>query len=299
MNRKSQLLLHPLFITSIILLLLNDFLWKYQFHNWFTGKLSDFAGLFAFTVFFFALFNRHRKIVAVIITLFFLWWKSPLSGNAILFFNSAFHLPVNRIIDYSDLVALTVIPFAFYLKEKNISLSYVRRILVGCACIVCFFSFTATTMLRRIVDDNKVKVDGYLKTKKKEDAIVNSFARHGITLKKDSAIYEKIWNNNYYLKATSANGNRVMIPVDSLYNGVYTKISYGSIYTIPEMQVNGDTIQNIQFIIDELNKRKQEIRVHSFEYKKIPDSILYFSSYELQRRFKKPLMKKIKEIIRE
>ncbi len=40
-SSKQSLLLHPFFIASVLLLLLNDFYLKYAYHNLLTGKLSD------------------------------------------------------------------------------------------------------------------------------------------------------------------------------------------------------------------------------------------------------------------
>lgn len=41
-------LLHPVALISIALLVLNDHWWKWEFSNWWTGKLSDIAGLIFF-----------------------------------------------------------------------------------------------------------------------------------------------------------------------------------------------------------------------------------------------------------
>lgn len=46
-DRQSLLLANPVFISSLLLLLLNDFVFKPVYHNWLTGKLSDFCGLIA------------------------------------------------------------------------------------------------------------------------------------------------------------------------------------------------------------------------------------------------------------
>lgn len=48
--KRSEILASPGFLISLSLLLCNDFVLKPTFSNQFTGKLSDFAGLFAFTV---------------------------------------------------------------------------------------------------------------------------------------------------------------------------------------------------------------------------------------------------------
>ncbi len=55
----------PVFLASLALLLVNDFYLKAQFGNWFTGKLSDFAGLIAFALFWSAVFPRHAKLVHI------------------------------------------------------------------------------------------------------------------------------------------------------------------------------------------------------------------------------------------
>jgi hypothetical protein len=53
----------PVFITAVLLLIANDWYFKQTFHNGLTGKLSDFAGLFAFPFLLSALFPRKIKLV--------------------------------------------------------------------------------------------------------------------------------------------------------------------------------------------------------------------------------------------
>ena len=109
MNKaKASLLLHPVFILSLTVLLLNDFYWKYSFHNWLTGKLSDFAGLIVLPVFLMALMPKVSKYVVVLFSvLFFTWWKSPGSQPTIHFFENQFDVVLHRTIDYTDLLALS------------------------------------------------------------------------------------------------------------------------------------------------------------------------------------------------
>jgi len=42
---------HPLPVAAVLILALNDHYLKYHFNSWWTGKLSDFAGLFFFPLF--------------------------------------------------------------------------------------------------------------------------------------------------------------------------------------------------------------------------------------------------------
>lgn len=297
-TKPYSLLLHPAFLAGLVLLLLNDFYLKYDFHNWFTGKLSDFAGLFAFALFIIVFLPNHKIAVLIFCALFFIWWKSPLSSALIAFLNNQLNLPAYRVIDYSDYWALSVLPFIFYIKPISCSRLFVQKIAVWCIGIISFFAFSGTSMIRKLADDNRVKLDKTITTKKTESDVVNALKNNGLNPQKDSAIYEKLWRGRYYLKSKGKNGKISMISVDSVYAGVYTKIEYGSIYTIPEMYIAGDTIYNLQLIISNRNREKKEIWLHSFEYKTRGTDSLYFSGYYIWKKLKNPIKKKFKEILR-
>ncbi len=49
--KRFDLLRSPVLLGAVGVLLLNDFVLKAAFHSWLTGKLSDVAGLAAFTIF--------------------------------------------------------------------------------------------------------------------------------------------------------------------------------------------------------------------------------------------------------
>lgn len=143
-NSKSHLLSSPGFVISILILLLNDFYLKAELHNWFTGKLSDFAGLFAFSLFFLSFFDKSRKLVLTIIGVLFLLWKSHLSEGFIEFWNSFAPFNIARIVDYTDLLALIVLPFAnvYAVKERGLSNVKVPKMV---AFSVAIFAFMATS----------------------------------------------------------------------------------------------------------------------------------------------------------
>ena len=98
-----------LFVAAVVLLVLNDHLLKTEFPGWWTGKLSDFAGLFAFAVFWAALLPRHRRLVFVATALGFVIWKSPLSDGPLTAWNALGTWPLARVVDYTDLFALVVL----------------------------------------------------------------------------------------------------------------------------------------------------------------------------------------------
>jgi hypothetical protein len=78
--RAQAILTSPGFLLASGLLLLNDWVLKPAVGGWWTGKLSDFAGLYAFPLFWCAFFPRRRRTVFATTAVGFLVWKSSLSA---------------------------------------------------------------------------------------------------------------------------------------------------------------------------------------------------------------------------
>ncbi len=304
--KQPQLLLHPLFLISVAALLLNDFYLKYEFHNWLTGKLSDFAGLFAFSIFFIAFFPANKKIVLFLTASFFLWWKSSLSDPVIFIFNNDFNLPLHRTFDYSDNFALVMVPLAHYLKPISCPRGLIQKMVTGLVCIVSLFSFTATSMARRLADDNRVLLGKTIHTRKSENEIVSSLEQEGLNTNQIPAIYERDWDRGLYVKARDKFGDTAFVRIDSIYPELYRKINYGKVYNIPVMYIQEDSIFNLQFIISGEYSRRKEIFLHSFEYRRSPANgiggepynRLQYDSYMVSKKIGRPVKKRIKQIIK-
>src|SRR6187402_3574682 len=99
MTRDLKLLNSFWFIIGLVILLLNDFVLKGLYGNWLTGKLSDFAGLFIFPLFFAALLPGHKNKIFWLTGLLFIFWKSSLSQVLIDAWNSIGILNLQRTID--------------------------------------------------------------------------------------------------------------------------------------------------------------------------------------------------------
>ena len=79
----------PVFLASLALLLANDFYFMAQWSNWFTGKLSDFAGLVAFALFWSAVFPRRARLVHIVVGVGFVLWKLPPTDPVLALWNSS------------------------------------------------------------------------------------------------------------------------------------------------------------------------------------------------------------------
>lgn len=163
MNKEKHLY-RIFFLLSIILLLLNDLYLKYEFHNALTGKLSDFAGLFAFPYFFSCFFPRKSFWIYVLTGLLFVFWKSHLS-QSLIDFAQVYNLWINRTIDYTDLFSLIMLPISyFYWKSDGRKAvkyhMFIKPFVIG----VCCYTFIATSMPqhyeeKKLYSGYKVEVD--------------------------------------------------------------------------------------------------------------------------------------------
>lgn len=153
--KHMRALLHPIFSLAILLLLLNDHLWKAAYGNWFTGKLSDLVGLFAFAVVLETLWRVGRKqhtptfpwgVVSA--GIFFTWFKSPLSGPVLSAVDDWSGLSFTRVVDYTDLIALSILYPALRLVEgaTNKSTTVLPRRALAAILPVTLVAFVATSV---------------------------------------------------------------------------------------------------------------------------------------------------------
>lgn len=152
---RNSILTSPGFLTTLSLLIVNDFYLKSAFGGRITGKLSDFAGLFAFTLFWLAMFPQFGGRICVALAGFFAVWKSSYSQPLLDLWNQIGIVRISRTVDLTDLIALTVVPIAYYYgtwirREVRVSIRTVALITV-----VSIFAFTATSYRTKYDYENK------------------------------------------------------------------------------------------------------------------------------------------------
>jgi hypothetical protein len=153
-SQRLDLLTTPAFLTGLALLLLNDWVWKAEYGNWLTGKLSDFAGLFVFPIFWTAIFPKHKRLIFILVTVFFIFWKSPFSQILIDGWNGLGVWRIGRVVDYSDLLALSVLPLTFKFCNRSL-LSSPLKLNPVLPLAISVFAFAATSRADAIVAYDK------------------------------------------------------------------------------------------------------------------------------------------------
>jgi hypothetical protein len=97
---------------AVAVLLINDRILKNAFPGVITGKLSDFAGLFALGVLAGSLVPSRAGRICAAIGIAFIAWKTPLADPLIALWNAHSPFQIARAKDWTDLIALVVLPFA-------------------------------------------------------------------------------------------------------------------------------------------------------------------------------------------
>ncbi|RPI60854.1 MAG: hypothetical protein EHM50_06670 [Lysobacterales bacterium] len=141
---RLESLASPAFIAALALLVLNDFALKPLFHNALTGKLSDFAGLFALTLFVATLWPQHRRLAASAIAAAFTLWKTSYAEPLIDALNSVSPFALGRAVDFTDLLALPMVPLAAWLAPR-LKPWPLPRALQLCLAVLAPIAFAATS----------------------------------------------------------------------------------------------------------------------------------------------------------
>lgn len=182
------------FILGLVILLLNDFCLKNHYGNWLTGKLSDFAGLFIFPLFWAIIFPKLKDKIYFATAIIFIYWKTVYSEPLIDFINQISIVNLNRVVDLTDFLALLILPLSYsYHQKGNKNFMTINPAFI---VILTSFSFIATSYDSEIqykkvytfdfpVDTLKTKIY-YLKTianqyeKEKENYILDSTGKYRI-----------------------------------------------------------------------------------------------------------------------
>lgn len=298
-TKHHALLVHPVFLGCLIALLVNDLYLKYAFHSWLTGKLSDFTGLFVLAVALIALSPGYKKWILVLCGLVFCWWKSALSEEVIRFCTHRLCLPVHRVVDYTDYIALPVLGMAYTMKPYVYPASLLRPAFVYLSGILSLFAFCATSM-PRYMQTTDTYVNKNIRTPLKRKEIRERFDQQQLPLQQDTAYYRPLYDQNVYVKTKDSSGAGQLQPVSNFTKGqlYYKLIPYDSAYTIPWLLIGVDTLKNIRFSMDETgNGKKRIIRLQSFLYDTIsPDGAR--PDKWLRKKYRRPLVDKMKEMLK-
>jgi hypothetical protein len=139
----------PLYL-SVALLILNDHFFKEAYPSWLTGKLSDFSGIFLIILVLRSVSPDHARKITTAVIVLFAFWKSTYSQPLINSINMYSDIKIGRVVDLTDLMALTIIPIAHHVFENsqkfNINLNIVGLLKIP-VITVAVLAITGTALV--------------------------------------------------------------------------------------------------------------------------------------------------------
>jgi len=202
--RNKNLILNRIFLPGLLLLALNDHFLKYHYSSWLTGKLSDFAGLLIFPLFLAYLFPRQARAMPLLTGLFFIFWKSPYSTPLITLYNKVSPIGITRTVDYTDLLALTVLPLSWYLIPRIDGYKIIAHPAPSLLILPCSLIFMATSPPRHFMAynhvDGEIFVDASFTIKMTPDQVLEAMRKEGFYPTLDTAVLNKSDRRHFVLE---------------------------------------------------------------------------------------------------
>ena len=215
------------FILSLVILLLNDFYLKYEFSNFLTGKLSDFACLFVFPYFISVFFSNRTKEIYIFTFVFFIFWKLEISEQFIKFISEITNFAFHRTVDLTDLIALLILPISYHyfhnknkVQKENKNNNFALNSLIG---VVTIYSFLADTNPRQ---EAKVKIKSVKEFKiqiSKEQILNNLVINHETNILETDSLFTFIFSIPEYradatakVRIIKVDDKNTLIKIDSI-----------------------------------------------------------------------------------
>lgn len=284
------------FIFFLLLLVLNDHIFKTTFSNVLTGKLSDFAGVVVLYLLLLYIFPKFKKsLAALVVVLFFTFWKSAYAQGFIYFYNNISPIKITRVVDYTDLFALLILPFIYFLSvNKNffykVRIEKINTVLV---LLPTIFALMATSPPRYYTygpysgdvqfgnDYNHVTLnlskEQILDELKKRSIVVAKDTNRIIAGSRHSFIGKIDFNKDDLLN----NKDSITVYYADAKKDLMERIRDNHQYIIDSVKINNEIIKNIQFDLLSVQNKKTKIYINSIQTEK------NLTPAEIDRKLKK------------
>lgn len=237
-NSNKNLISNYVFVLGLLILFVNDQVLKFAYPNFITGKLSDICGIIIFPFFLTFIFPKLKQNSVFVASIIFAFWKSEYSQGLIDFYNEYSLIESSRIIDYSDLFVLLLLPLPYYIikninKFQYIFITKLNPYLVFVPSLFIFIAESPSPSFYYTMNNGNLKCyKCSIVIKYDKDNVINKLKKNGIEFDSVKPIY---------------------------YKGVIDSTSGARRYIKNQFIIDNDTLRNINMTIFPLKNNKTRI----------------------------------------
>jgi hypothetical protein len=293
MNTRKYYLLNYIFIPGTILLCLNDHYFKWEFSNWLTGKLSDFIGILILPFLFTFLFPRALKWNVLATGLIFIVWKSPYAQGLIDWYNSFAPIKVMRVIDYTDHIALIMLPVSYMLirhirESGSLRLINVRihPLYVFIAALIVFVSSCPPKKPYYLISNGTFECTScMIELHMHKEEILTELRKGGIRVYPDTLLTKENLENRIDIAKTNGFYDDSIPKVLPLYE------PYQLYYKVDEIVIGKDIIRDLQFALEPVHDRMTRVFINGMDLPQAKHGDRL--PYKVPRHYKKLIKERI------
>lgn len=289
MKMYRHRLANPFFISSLLLLIVNDWVLKTAFGNAVTGKLSDVAGLFAAAYFFSALLPTYKTTVHVATAILFIVWKTPLAEPLLGFLNHL-GIPAFRTVDYTDYLTLPAIALSWHVYSSK-KIHHLNKWAVNGLLVLAPLAFAATSQApsrKRSYEINKEYHFDY----PRRDLIARINALQLSEMNRVKRFYEVDFDSEANIFHTAGIKDTLVLLLDPDATTPQDTIHYKSAFAY--IQISGDETQSTLALINAYlyeprpnRHRKKQFTYAPLHRKYTPEAAVKLFEKRVVRKLKK------------
>lgn len=279
--RNKNLILNYVFLSCLLVLFMNDHFFKFHYTSWFTGKLSDVVGIILLPMLITYIFPKLKENSVFASGLFFIFWKSPFSESFINIYNIISPIYIHRVIDYSDLMVLLLLPIPYFLiKNDHIFENFViRKIHAAVVLFPTVFVLMSTSQANGYTyspGSGKLAFRHFsFDIKKTEGDLLKKLKEQNLTVVKDTA--EVLHSLRYQISdvgkfdqdAIVKGGEIFKVDNDELRKLITEQMYLSSDYKIKDLKIGERTVKNVRFSIRPAYNKMNDKKFISIELREV------------------------------
>lgn len=319
-NRNNSYIFNYAFVVSLLLLALNDHIFKSLYANAVTGKLSDLAGLVVLPLFLAYLFPKLKTSAVALSALLFILWKLPFSQPFINVLNHIFSLHLGRVVDYTDLFCLLILPLSYFIIKDYKAVLFFKmttpKLHPAVLAVPCALVLMATSMPQRYLESYRPETGNisfsgvYFDVKHSPAETLYLLKREGLkptldtvgmpTRIHDKEVYESQQKHGLLEKNLSYEDwkkARTMQWRDTL-EGEFraSRKHFANMYIIKEFTAGNDTLRNLKFYLYSYSDDKQRASISLYGLNAGKDLSDEQVKKKLTRAYKKAIKRYFKNL---